>query len=98
MVAYLEKAKDLMKAIYMVSIEVVPRSKNVNADTLAKLASTKDAELLDVVSVEFLTEHIMKQWPKVMELELKPSWIDPIDADLRMVSYMRIRRKPEFYG
>ena len=29
---------------------------NVNADALAKLALTRDAELLDAVSMEFLTE------------------------------------------
>ena len=42
MVAYLEKAKELMGSILVVSIEVVP-SKNTNVDALAKLASTKDA-------------------------------------------------------
>ena len=59
MVAYL--AKGLLGLIRAVPVEVVPQSKNVKADALAKLASTRDAELLDVVSVEFLAESSIKQ-------------------------------------
>ena len=73
MVAYLEKAKELLGSIRAVSIEVVPRSKNTNVDALAKLASTWDVELLDIVSVEFLAEPSIKQWPEVMELDHEPS-------------------------
>ena len=51
---YLEKAKGLMKTFLIASIEVILQSKNANADALAKLASTRDWELLDAVSVEFL--------------------------------------------
>ena len=54
MTTYLEKAKELMEAFPMASIEVILRSKNANVDALVKLASTMDAELLDVVSMEFL--------------------------------------------
>ena len=54
MVACLEKAKELMGSILTISIEVVSWSKNANVDPLAKLASTKDAELHNAVSVEFL--------------------------------------------
>ena len=61
MVAYLEKVKELMGSISAVTIEVVPRSKNSNADALAKLASTKDAKLLNVISVEFLSRPSIKQ-------------------------------------
>ena len=73
MVAYLEKAKGLMKTIQTASIEVISRSKNANVDALAKLASMKDAELLDVVLVEFLVEPSIKRQPKVMELVQEPS-------------------------
>ena len=60
MAAYLEKAKGLMETFPVFSIEVIPRSKNVNADALAKLASTRDVELLNVVSMEFLAEPSIK--------------------------------------
>ena len=52
MAAYLEKTKELMGPFPMASIEVIPRSKNANADALAKLALIRDAELLDAVFVE----------------------------------------------
>ena len=61
MAAYLEKAKELIGSISMVTIKVVPRSKNSNVDALAKLASTKDVELLNTVFVEFLFEPNIKQ-------------------------------------
>ena len=61
MAAYLEKAKKLMETFPIISIELIPRAKNVNADALAKLASTSDAELLDAVSVEFLAEPNIRQ-------------------------------------
>ena len=46
MTAYLEKVKRLIETFPIGSIEVIPRSKNTNADALAKLASIRDAELL----------------------------------------------------
>ena len=54
MVAYLERAKELLGSIRVVSVEVVPRSKNTHANALAKLASKRDAELLNAILVEFL--------------------------------------------
>ena len=56
MATYLEKAKEQLSSFSAASIEVIPRSRNSNTDALAKLASTRDADLLDVVSVEFLVE------------------------------------------
>ena len=68
MAAYLEKVKGLMETCLIASIEVIPRSKNANADALAKLASTGDAELWDIVSVEFLAELSIKPQSEIMEL------------------------------
>ena len=56
MATYLDKAKEQMSLFYAASIKVITWSKNSNDDALAKLASTKDADLLDVVSMEFLVE------------------------------------------
>ena len=61
MVTYLMKMKELMGSILAVTLEVVPRSKNANTDALGKLASTKDAKLLNAVSLEFLAEPSIKQ-------------------------------------
>ena len=56
MAAYLEKAKEQLSLFFAASIEVIPRSKNLNVDALAKLALMKDVDLLDAVSVEFLAK------------------------------------------
>ena len=56
MAAYLQKAKDLLSEFSSFKIQRVLREQNTQADALAPLASTKDAELLEVVPVEFLNE------------------------------------------
>ena len=56
MVAYLQKAKYLIKSFNSYTIHQVPRSQNSQADALAWLAYTKDAELLEVILVEFLSK------------------------------------------
>ena len=56
MAAYLQTAKDLLSAFTTFKIQQVPREQNMQADALARLASTKDAELLEVIPVEFLSE------------------------------------------
>ena len=50
---------------------------------MAKLASTRDAKLLDAVSVEFVAEPNIRQQPELMELALEPSWMDPIIVYLK---------------
>ena len=68
-VTYLEKEKELIRLVATFTIEVVPRSKNSHEDALAKLAFTKDVELLNVVYVKFLSEPSIKQRSEVMKLE-----------------------------
>ena len=50
---------------------------------MAKLASTRDAKLLDPVSVEFLAEPSIKQQIEVIELVQEPSWMGLIIAYLK---------------
>ena len=76
MAAYLEKAKGLMETFLIASIEVILWS-NVSADALVKLASTKDAEQLDAMSMEFLAKPSIKLQLEIMELTREPSWMDP---------------------
>ena len=56
MVAYLQKAKDLLSTFSSYTIQQVLRAQNAQVDALAWLASTKDAELLEVIPIEFLNE------------------------------------------
>ena len=64
------------------SIEVILRSRISNADALAKLALTRDVDLLDVVSVEFPVEPSIHPQQGIIELTQEPSWMDPIIAYL----------------
>ena len=66
--AYLEKAKELMGTFLITFIKVIPRSKYANVDALTKLALTRDAKLLDAISVEFLAEPSIKRQYEIMEL------------------------------
>ena len=56
MATYLHKAKDLSCSFSSYTIQQVSRAQNAQANALAQLASTKDAELLEVIPVEFLNE------------------------------------------
>ena len=49
MAAYLDKAKEQLSLFSPTSIDAIPRSKNLNVDALAKLASTRVADLLDAL-------------------------------------------------
>ena len=82
-IAYLEKAKKQLSLFSAASIEVIPRSKNLNVDALAKLASTGDTDLLDAIFAECLAEPIIHLQLGIMELTQEPSWMDPI------VSYLK---------
>ena len=85
MVSYWEKANGLMETFLITFIEVISRSKNENVDALAKLTSTRDAKLLDAVSIEFLAQPSIKPLSEIMELTREPSWMDPIIAYLKNV-------------
>ena len=96
MVTYLVKVKKLMRSISVVTIEVVPRSQNANTDALAKLASIKDAKLLNVVSVEFLAQPSIKQRLEMMEVEQESPWMDPIITSLKHGELPKTRPKLGF--
>ena len=56
MAAYLQKANDLLSTFNSYTIYQVPTAQNAQADTLARLASTKDIECLEVIPIEFLNK------------------------------------------
>ena len=68
MTTYLDKAKKQLRLFSAASIEVIPESRNSNTDALTKLASKRDVDLLDVISVEFKTEPSIYPQQGVMEL------------------------------
>ena len=54
MAAYLERVKCYLGRLVEYSIEQIPRERNSHADALAKLASTKDGDILESIPVEYL--------------------------------------------
>ena len=79
MVAYLKSAQVLLKSFNKYSIVQVPRADNTYADAVARLASTKEADLLGLIPVEHLPqpsiveEDIHEQEPdKLATSELAP--------------------------
>ena len=73
MASYLDKAKEQLSLFSTASIEVIPRSRNLNTDALAKLDSTRDVDLLDAVSVKFLAKPNIHPQQGIMELTQEPS-------------------------
>ena len=81
MVAYLQKAKDILSTFISYTLQQVIRAQNTQVDALAWLASTKDAELLEFIPVEFLNEpsiHSANQPQTVNCTTTTDSWITPI--------------------
>ena len=93
MTAYLEKVKGLMETFLIAFIEVISWSKNANVDALAKLASTRDSELLDAVSVEFLAKPSIKPQSEIMELMRESSRMDPIIVYLKNSELLKEKTK-----
>ena len=68
MVAYLNKTKDLLAQFTKYTLQQIPRDQNSNVDALAKLASAKDADTLNIVLVERLSEPSIRAIEASMEI------------------------------
>ena len=78
MVSYLAKVKGEFSEFEFSSIEQVPPEKNSNADALARLATTKEADTLNVVPMEFLESlSIGAETVEVRMIDIKPTWMTP---------------------
>ncbi|XP_024019753.1 uncharacterized protein LOC112091128 [Morus notabilis] len=78
MAAYLKKVKKALEKLTAYDIQQVSRAENSNAEALARLATSNDAELLKLVPVEALKAPSTKGKLKVMSMSCQPSWRDPI--------------------
>ena len=58
----------------------------------------RDADLLDIVSVEYLAEHNIHLQPGIIELTQEPSWMDPIVTYLKTDKQLRTRLKLVSFG
>ncbi|GFS31847.1 hypothetical protein Acr_00g0019520 [Actinidia rufa] len=91
MAKYLKMAKSLTSEFRAVKIEQVRRELNAHADALAALASIFEGEIgrtvtIDIVSVLSIEE---EQKSVLVNMELGPSWMDPI------VNYLRTDKLPD---
>jgi len=78
MAAYLKKVKEALGKFTAFEIQQVPRAENSNADALARLATSRDADLLNLVPLEVLKVPSIEKRPEVAPVELQPGWMDPI--------------------
>ena len=70
MASYLAKVKKELSAFEHGLVEQIPREQNANADALAKLATSGEAETLSLVPVEFLER------PSIEEVGVEVEMID----------------------
>ena len=77
MMAYLNKTKDLLAQFTKYTLQQIPRDQNSNADALAKLASAKDADALNIVPVERLSEPSIDAAEASMEIRVEDTWMAP---------------------
>ncbi|XP_073104413.1 uncharacterized protein [Elaeis guineensis] len=88
MAKYLLKAKDLVARFGYFEISHIPRSENVRADVLSRLA-TSAYDALGRTFVESLERPSIDRPKEVLQLAAKPSWMDPI------VQYLTDGTSPE---
>ena len=77
MVAYLNKAKDLLAQFEKYTLQQVPRDQNSNVDALAKLASAKDADTLNIVPVEHLSTPSIQAEESSLVIQATNTWMTP---------------------
>ena len=81
MAAYLNKVKSLLAQFAEYTIKLVSREQNSNADALAKLASARDADTLNIVPVEYLAQPSIDE-TEAMSIDIADTWMTSIIAYL----------------
>ena len=89
MAAYLEKVKSELRNFPRYEVRHINREDNANADALAKLATSRDAELLRLIPVEIVAEPSITKQKAVKAVDSQPSWMDDI------VVYLKDDKLPE---
>ena len=79
MILYLKKVRELLKKFIRVQVKHVPRSENSRADSLGKLATTLQEDLVRLTPIEHLPEpSVSVDNGEVSPVMFEPSWMDPI--------------------
>lgn len=78
MATYLMKIRDLQREFTSFKMAKVPQNDNVQADTLAKLASVSPKNLSRTTNVQVLRQPSIQRWAEVKNIECEESWMDPL--------------------
>ncbi|XP_062074989.1 uncharacterized protein LOC133778997 [Humulus lupulus] len=78
MAPYLAKAQEMLHNFQKFTILQVPREQNSNVDALAKLATTKDVELMSVVPINYLDSPSIMAPNEVETVQPQDGWMEPI--------------------
>ena len=79
MILYLKKVREFLKKFIRVQVKHVPREKNSQTDTLAKLATASQEDLGRLIPIEHLPKpSVSVDNGEASSVMSEPSWIDPI--------------------
>ncbi|XP_024020013.1 uncharacterized protein LOC112091213 [Morus notabilis] len=76
--AYLRKVKEELVKFKSYEIQQVPRAVNANVDALAKLASSKDSDLVGVVPIEELEQSTIDEAVEVLTIQTAGNLMTPL--------------------
>lgn len=83
MAAYLDKVKVAFEKFEYYWVEQIPSQDNTTSDAVARLATSKEAEELKIVPVEFLPKLSIFEPDKINLLDERATWMTPILAYLK---------------
>ena len=79
MAAYLAKVKTELSEFKYSLVEQIPRGQNTNVDALARLATSKEAETLSLIPVEYLERpSVVENTREVEMIDTRPTWMTSI--------------------
>ncbi|XP_024018687.1 uncharacterized protein LOC112090800 [Morus notabilis] len=76
--AYLRKVKEELVRFKSYEILQIPRAKNTNADALAKLASSRDSDILGIVPIEELERPTIEEKIEALIIQIDEGWMTPL--------------------
>ncbi|XP_024025977.1 uncharacterized protein LOC112092912 [Morus notabilis] len=87
--AYLRKAKEELVKFKSYEMLQIPQTENANADALAKLASSRDSDILGVVPIEELEWPTIEEQAEALIVQTGGNWMMPL------IQYLMDARLPD---
>ena len=93
MALYLQKVHELLGAFKRYEVKQIPRAQNSHADALARLATTRNADFLGAIPVEFLPAPSTEEKNVTMAIIVQPdSWMSSLLSYLQDGKFSRMIR------